>query len=139
MLNEDKIKAMTELSIFEKKESKNLDIAGRYFKSDYISNHMLKAFFAYTVSYILILLLVILYSIESIINTVNVMKVLDIFKGYIICYFIGLIIFEAITWYISYKKYLSAKKTYSKYIQKLNRLNKRYEFQSKIKELFREG
>lgn len=37
MLNEDKIKLMTGIALFEKREGKHIFPANRYFRSDYIS------------------------------------------------------------------------------------------------------
>ena len=45
MLNEEKIKLMTGIAMFEKKEGKKIFPLNRYFKSDYISSHLMAAFF----------------------------------------------------------------------------------------------
>ena len=44
MLNEDKIKLMTGIALFEKREGKHIFPANRYFRSDYISGRI-PAFF----------------------------------------------------------------------------------------------
>lgn len=40
MLNEDKIKLMTELALFEKKHASQMKTVNQYFKSDYISRNL---------------------------------------------------------------------------------------------------
>ena len=37
MLNEEKIRLMTDIAMFEKKNEKDMIQVGRYFRSDYIS------------------------------------------------------------------------------------------------------
>ena len=56
MLNEEKVRYMTELAIFEKKRGKEIFSINRYFKSDYVGIQMFRSFFGYTFSYLLILL-----------------------------------------------------------------------------------
>ena len=48
MLNEDKIKLMTELALFEKKHASQMKTVNQYFKSDYISRNLLRGFISYT-------------------------------------------------------------------------------------------
>ena len=64
MLNEDKIKLMTGIAMFEKREGKRIFPVNRYFCSDYISSHMIGSFFYYTVSFALGALVWVLYNIE---------------------------------------------------------------------------
>ena len=56
MLNEDKIRLMTSIAMFEKREGRAIFPASRYFKNDYISSRMLRSFFFYTFSYLLCML-----------------------------------------------------------------------------------
>ena len=49
MLNEDKIKLMTGIALFEKREGKRIFPVNRFFRSDYISRHMFRSFFSYTI------------------------------------------------------------------------------------------
>ena len=49
MLNEDKIKLMTSIAMFEKREGKHIAPANRFFRSDYISGRIMRSFFVYTV------------------------------------------------------------------------------------------
>ena len=53
MLNEDKIKLMTSISMLEKKEGKYLFPVRQYFRSDYIEKNLLKALIGYTFCWIL--------------------------------------------------------------------------------------
>ncbi|MDO4788115.1 MAG: hypothetical protein Q4A19_03035 [Johnsonella sp.] len=135
MLNEDKIKLMAELSIMEKKYNKEIFSINGFFKGDYILKNLLQSFLGFSFCYVLFLGLELLYSLEKIINTINVSDVLVIFYGYLLRYVIGLIIFEIITWYISKIRYESALKKKGLYMAKLKRLQKRYDFQNKSKEL----
>ena len=52
MLDEKRIRQMTKLAFFEKKEEKNALRIGRYFRSDYIGKELLKNFFLASIGYL---------------------------------------------------------------------------------------
>lgn len=138
MLNEDKIKLMTELSLYEKKQKRRVFAAERYFKSDYISKYMLLAFFKYTVSFLLLLFLFGLFQFDMLMGIIRIEDVIFLLTNIVILYLIGLFVFEVITYFVWAKKYDRSKRTQDKYIYKLRTLKKRYDFQSKSKEISKE-
>ena len=127
MLNEDKLKLMTSIAMFEKREGKAIFPANRYFKNDYISSRMLRSFFSYSFCYLLCLLIWVLYSMERILNTINLEEAA------------GLAVYLLITFLVYRKRYEYARRGMKVYVAKLKRLEKRYEFQSRSKELTKEG
>lgn len=139
MLNEDKIKLMTGIAMFEKREGKAIFPANRYFRSDYISSRMLRSFFSYTLCYILCVLVWGLYSIEKLLNAVNLDELTLMAKTAALFYIAGLIVYLIITFFVYRKRYEYARRGMKVYVAKLKRLEKRYEFQSRSKELTREG
>ena len=127
MLNEDKLKLMTSIAMFEKREGKAIFPANRYFKNDYISSRMLRSFFSYSFCYLLCLLIWVLYSMERILNTINLEEAA------------GLAVYLLITFLVYRMRYEYARRGMKVYVAKLKRLEKRYEFQSRSKELTKEG
>ncbi len=139
MLNEDKIKLMTSIAMFEKKEGKAIFPAQRYFASDYISSRMLRAFFSYTFCYGLCMLLWALYNMEKFLNTMNLDEVVESVRVTGILYVVGLVFYLIVAFVVYQRRYEYAKGDLKVYVAKLKRLEKRYEFQSRTKELTKEG
>lgn len=139
MLNEDKIKLMTGIAMFEKREGKAIFPANRYFQSDYISSRVLRSFFSYTLCYILCVLIWVLYNVDMLLNASNLDEVIGAAKTASLFYVIGLIVYLIITVYVYRKRYEYARRGMKVYVAKLKRLEKRYEFQSRTKELTKEG
>lgn len=139
MLNEDKIKLMTSIAMFEKREGKHIFPANRYFRNDYISGRMLRSFFAYTVCFILCVMMWVLSSMEQLLNTMNLDTVVKAAKTGAVFYIIGLIIYLIITWFVSSRRYEYARRGMRVYIAKLKRLEKRYDVQTRTRELTKEG
>ena len=105
MLNEEKIKLMTSIAIFEKAEGSNLSLVKRYFKSDYISRNLLRAFLGYTFCWILGLVLAVVCKIEDILSIVTLEDVVFPFVDYGVWYLLGLIVYLAVTFAVCYRRY----------------------------------
>lgn len=139
MLNEDKIKLMNEIAMFEKRGRKDIFPVNRYFCGDYISGRMLRSFFSYTVCYILFALVWGLYNMERLLNALNLDEMIVLGKEAVCFYVIGLLVYLLITFLVYRKRYEYAKRGMKVYLAKLKRLEKRYEFQSRAKELTKDG
>ena len=77
MLNEDKIKLMTELALFEKKHASQMKTVNQYFKSDYISRNLLRGFISYTLCSILLFGMWVLFNVEVVLSSIG----MDELKG----------------------------------------------------------
>ncbi len=139
MLNEDKIKLMTSIAMFEKREGKHIFPANRYFRNDYISGRMLRSFFAYTVCFILCALMWVLSNMEQLLNMMELDTVIHTAKTGMVLYTAGLAAYLVITWNISSRRYEYAQRGMRVYMAKLRRLEKRYDVQNRTRELTKEG
>lgn len=139
MLSEDKIRLMTGIAMFEKREGKHIFPVNRYFRSDYVSRHMFRSFFSYTVSYLLCAGVWCVYNMERILNAMDIDGFLDLGKRAGFLYVAGLAVYLLITCLIYRKRYEYARRGMNVYVAKLKRLEKRYEFQNRTRELSKEG
>ncbi|MEY8336499.1 hypothetical protein AALB16_00495 [Lachnospiraceae bacterium 62-35] len=133
MLNEDKIQLMTGIAMFEKKEGKEMFVAESMFKSDYIGSNMLKAFFRFTVSFVIGAVVWTMYSIEKLLDIINLDSLVEIGSWGVLVYGFGLFFYLWITYYIYAKKYDYGAKAVRVYMAKLKRLQKRYEFRARTR------
>ncbi len=139
MLNEDKIKLMTSIAMFEKREGKAIAPAGRYFRSDYVSGRMLRSFFFYTFSYLLCVFVTVLYKLDELLSATDFTPVIQLARGSGFLYIAGLVFYLAVTFFVYSRRYEYAGRGMKVYVAKLRRLEKRYEFQSRTRELTKEG
>lgn len=72
-------------------------------------------------------------------NAMNLDEVIVIARQGGILYVIGLLVYLVITFRVYQKRYEYAKRGMKVYVAKLKRLEKRYEFQNRSKELTKEG
>lgn len=139
MLNEDKIRLMNEIAMYEKKEARRMRPARKYFRDDYVAKHMLQSFFAYTLSCALLLSVAFLYRLDWILNAADMPETLVWVKRLLILYFSGLALFELLTALIYRRRYALAERRRERGLLLLNRLKKRYDIRERRRELFREG
>lgn len=129
MLNEEKIRQMTELALLKKSKGEQMFEIDNYFKEDYVGKHMLRSFFVYTVCFALVVVLAILYNLENLMSSMNPIGLLSVV--YILIYVLGLLRFEIITYRFFSKKYDEAQRSLKVYNDRLNYFEKKFENKDK--------
>lgn len=132
MINEDRLKLMTGIGMFEKKEGEKIFPAYRFFRSDYISRDLLRAFLGFTFCWILGTALVVVYKAEDILAALNVNEIGEYGTMYVGAYLTALAVYLLIACWVSWNRYEYASKGMKVYMAKLKRLEKRYEMQGKM-------
>ena len=130
MLNEEKIRQMTELALLKKSKGEQMFEIVNYFKEDYVGKHMLRSFFVYTVCFALVVVLAILYNLENLMSSMNPIGLLSVV--YILIYVLGLLRFEIITYRFFSKKYDEAQKDLKIYNDRLNYFEKKFDNKDKL-------
>lgn len=126
MLDEDKIRVMTKLAVFEKEKGPQTEIASRYYKNDYISYHMIWTAISATLSFIFIVGLFVFCRMEYYINhlqDLNFVSVAIVLGVVYICY---LLFFEILAFFIYRRRYNKAQKFLKEYCRELKELEKIY-------------
>ena len=124
MLSEEKIKIMTNLAMFEKKEGNRIFPVNRYFKSDYISSKLLRSFFSYTLSFLLGIVLWVLCDIEKWLNVMWIESLIELGMKVGAIYLAGLVVYLIISLCIYARRYDYASRGMKVYMAKLKRLDK---------------
>ena len=131
MLNEEKIKIMNKLAMYEQGEGKKYLPVSRYYRSDYIGLALIKNFFLVTIGYCLILAGIAAYFGEYLVDNIHKMDLVAVGSNAVIGYVVVLVVFSVAT-YIQYSvRYHKAKKSVKEYYQELTQLNKIYSREEK--------
>lgn len=134
MLNNNKIRIMSKLAMFEQNEGKEDLRLSKYYRLDYLRLHLLTDIVSVTIGYLLILGVVLFYNLEYIIANAITLNYLDI--GYkVLGIYIFILIFYGAYSLIMYSiKYNRSKKKLHKYFKDLKALREVYrEEESEIK------
>ena len=103
MLNVEKIRLMTQLSIYDRKEGKAIRDVSRYFKGDYLSRRMFMALVHYTLCFILASMLLMLINLEELLMHLNIPFIVAAARVLLFIYVLGLVGMMAFS-YIRYAR-----------------------------------
>lgn len=126
MLNEERIILMTKLASYEKHEGKESMAIGRFFRGDYISQHLLKSVILATVAYIVGLGLYFLYFIEDFLEDLYSLDFAYMAKNLISVYVVFVAVYCCLTYVIFTHRYVKAKKSIRRYQHNLKKLQSMY-------------
>lgn len=91
MLNVEKIRLMTQLSIYDKKEGKAIRDVSRYFKGDYLSRRIFMALVHYSLCFILVSMLLVLINLENFLMHINIPFLVAAVRVLLFIYVAGLV------------------------------------------------
>lgn len=126
MVNEEKVRIMTQIALDETKNHKKEINEGEYYKSDYVRSHIVSVLWNITVSYALIVCLIALYYADYIFINVARMDYERI--GFILLgIYTVLVILSILLSYLFFsKKYVINRKKLEEYFKKLEQLDEFY-------------
>lgn len=126
MLNEERIRLMTQMAAYEEHEGKrDLSIAS-YFRGDYISFQLLKSALYATVGFALAVVLYVLYDFSSFLEDFYKMDIVGFLKQILSKYVLVLAIYMVISYFVYAFRYSRAKRHIKKYQAQLKQLQQMY-------------
>ena len=131
MINEEKVKIMNRLALYEKKEGRKYLPVSKYYRSDYIGLALIKNFFLVTIGYGLVLAVVAAYNLEYLLDNIHKMNLVSLGIWAVAGYVVTLVVYSILT-YLQYTvKYHRAKKSVKNYYAELTKLEKIYSREEK--------
>ncbi|MCI8426748.1 MAG: hypothetical protein HFJ03_04265 [Lachnospira sp.] len=131
MLNENKVKMMTKMAIYEKNEGKRMLKMSRYYKGDFVTLGILKSIIASTLAFAVMVIFFALCNMEKIVSEVNTMDYTLIAKKIGTYYIIFLVVFSIIAGIVNAYQYDKSRAGLKKYLSRLNKLERFYNNQNK--------
>ena len=126
MVNEDKIKLMTKLAVYEQGEGKKMLPVMQYFQSDYIVFNVIKTVISATVAYGIILAIASVLSIQYFMENIHKISIEQLAGRVIFGYILVLAVYLTISLVVYTKRYAAAKKSVKKYHNQLKKLSAYY-------------
>lgn len=122
MLNEEKIRLMTRLAIYENREGKKTKRIAKYFRGDYVSWNVIKAGLAVTVAYLILLAIWAVYRMEELLETITTLDIMSLGQKALIIYIGVLSVFIILSYIVYTLRYEKSKKSLKKFYRNLRRL-----------------
>ena len=126
MINNDKVRLMTKIQVFENQEQEALK-ANRFFQRDYLGLYMIRSFLAYVLLFILILVVVFLYNWEELLTKLDTAELMDVGKVVFVSFFPLLILSMIASYIVYWFRYRKYRKKVKEHIANLKLLNAFYQ------------
>lgn len=131
MLDENRVKLMTRLALYEQTEGKEDFKISEYYKSDYIGMHVICSILWVTVGYVIAGVLVVLAGLEDLMAKMSMGLLVTLLIGAVAGYFVTVIVFAVVTRHIYNKKHQDARQRVKLFNHDLIKLLKLYEKEKK--------
>ena len=133
MINEERVKQLYKVALYEKKEEKLHKQTGKYYRSDYIGKEILKSIFAGTIAYFFIAVLFVISKWEMFLEAVNQMDITSGILYLVIAYGVYMAVYLVATYAIYRVRYENSRKHLDEYEEELRALHIMYEREEKLK------
>lgn len=126
MLNEERVILMTRMASYEKGEGRENVKIGNYFRSDYVTIHVLKSIVSGVLVFAVIFGLYLLYNMETLLKELYEMDLIAFARDILVkfCIYVGA--YAVITYAVSSWRYAKAKRSLKCYYNNLKKLNSLY-------------
>ncbi len=128
MISKEKIRLMTDLAIYEKKNERDVFKINNYYKSDYIMWHMLLSLVRYTFVFLVLFGMYVIFKADTLFYNINLDGIGQTLRRLGYLYAAGLVAYLVITWIVCATRYKNARKGILLYATKLKRLARRFRY-----------
>lgn len=127
MIDEEKVKLMTKITIYEEKQETGDLMLSKYYKEDYVKYGCLKTLVAITVCYWLCIAIFVFLNFEKVLNDINTMDYFKVISRLMAGYILAMVVFYIYAFIVYNYKYAHAKPDIVRYNRNLKKLIKLYE------------
>lgn len=125
MIDNERVRDMTWLSVFEKREGRKVFKMTKYFRRDYIGLHLLKGFVAGTLTYLLAVALWGVFNMEPLMETIHTMDIPAFGRQLLLIYILFMAVYMAIILVYAEISYHRARKRVKAYSKRLKHMTDR--------------
>lgn len=133
MVNEERVKQLYKIAIYEQKEEKRHFQTGLYYQSDYVGKEVVKSFFSGSIAYFIMVLLWGMSNLDLVMHQINTLEIIDTVVVAIVFYFLFLVAYMFVTALVYHYRYKNSKKKLDGYVGDLKVAHTMFEREEKLK------
>lgn len=133
MINEERVKQLYKIALYEQNDEKQNRQVGQYYRSDYVGKEMIKSIFTGTFAFACFTVLWLLSSWEDVLESINNLEIVDTAIQMIIIYAVFMVIYLGVTYVVYSVRYAAGKKKVKGFTSNLKTVQKMYEREEKLK------
>lgn len=133
MINEERVKQLYKIAIYEQNEEKEHRQTGLYYRSDYISKEVVKSFFTGSIAYVIMALLWVMSNWDLVMHQINTLEIIDTVIVMLVGYVLFLVVYLFATALVYYFRYKHSKKKLDEYVGDMKKAYNMFEREEKLK------
>lgn len=115
MLNEEKIRLMTQMAAFEQKKGKKYIQMSKYYRKDYVGYQMVKTFIYSTLAFGILFLLWVLYKLDYLMENIHKLDVVHLGVRVLLYYIALILVYQVISCIVYNIRYAKGKEEIKRY------------------------
>ena len=133
MVNEERVKQLYKIAVYEQREEKKNHQTGLYYRSDYIGKEVIKSFFTGSIAYVIMVVLWVMSNLDLVMHQINTLEIIDTVLNAIILYVLFIVAYLFVTALVYYFRYKECKKKLDSYVGELKVAHNMFEREEKLK------
>lgn len=133
MVNEDRVKRLYKIAVYEKNEEKLHRQAGQYYRVDYIGKEVLKSIFTGTVAYGIMAILWMMSNWDLMLYQINTLEIVDTILVMLVIYVGFMMIYIFATIMVYFYRYKNSIQKVERYVEDLKVAHNMFEREEKLK------
>lgn len=133
MINEERLKPMVKMAMFDKNDGKACKPMIQYARQDYVSMQLLRSFIAGSIAFAILCVMWALYDTNELMKMLNGAYILDFIIAVGLRYAIFLVVYLLVTYVVYQVRYTHGRKLVKLYYKNLKSINKIYEREERLK------
>lgn len=133
MINEERVKQLYKIALYEQKEEKKHHQTGCFYQNDYIGKELIKSIFSGTLAYLCMVILWAMSTWEDVLDSLNNLQIMDSTVTLVIIYLVFLAVYLVATYIVYVFRYEHGRKKIKGYMDDLKTINQMYDREEKLK------
>ncbi|MBQ8280017.1 MAG: hypothetical protein IJZ23_09280 [Roseburia sp.] len=133
MINEERLRPMVKMAMFDKNEGKACKPMIQYARTDYISMQLLRSFISGSIAFAILCVMWALYDTEAMMGMLNAAYIMEFITAVALRYVLFMFVYLTATYVVYQIRYTHRRKMVKTYYKNLQDINKIYEREDKLK------
>lgn len=131
MIDEERVRQMTKMAVYEEGEGKQYIPMTQYFRHDYIGKEMVKSVIGGTLAFALMCVVGLFFEMENLMDSINQLNLVQLVTGILVKYGIFMAVYLFITYVVYNFRYSEGRRHIKQFYAHLKKVNKIYEQEEK--------
>ena len=136
MINEEKVKEMYQMALYDEYKKKDCEDTGKYYEKDYVGGQMIVSFFTGTIAYVCLFAIwsmAIFEIVQAFMTKFNTANITFTFSILGLLYLAFMIVYMFVTSVVFHEKFKRGRRELKKYEKHLKGINRQYSREEKLK------